>query len=339
MKIAVLSDSHDNIWRLEEAMPHLREADAVIHCGDLCSPFVVRQLGEGLQDIPIHIVWGNNDGDTFLLSKVASAYSNITLHGLYALLEIDELRIAVNHYPVIARGLALTGLYDLVCYGHDHTGREEMIATCLLLNPGELMGMNGHSTFAVVDTRTRTVTWVELREDREAPPVTPMEEPVDEPVEELEEELEEEPVGVSQDEFVDVVEGEPQIEAGLEPEEVPEGEIREEPRVEPEGELVDEPEASLQEEPEEEPEKEPEADLDEEPEREAQADPDQEPQEEPEEEPQEEPEVEPEGEIQVEAEAEPEPETEPEEKSEEPDVPPLSQAETKKLDEDKLPKG
>jgi putative phosphoesterase len=162
MKIAVISDSHDNIGKLEAALPHLRSADAVIHCGDLCAPFVVRKLGEGLGDVPLHVVWGNNDGDPFLIGKVAAGFPSIHLHGILAELELDGLKLAVNHYPRIARGLALSRQYGLVCYGHDHTANEERVDDCLLLNPGELMGMHGRSTLVIVDTRDRRLDWIEV---------------------------------------------------------------------------------------------------------------------------------------------------------------------------------
>lgn len=162
MKIAVLSDSHDNIWKLAQAMPHLAAADIVIHCGDLCSPFMVLRLGEGLGGKPLHIVWGNNDGDRLLISRNARAFPEIILHGEIAEFEFAGLRIAVNHYPVVARGLAASGSYDLVCYGHDHIAHEERVGACLLLNPGELMGMRGPSRVALVQTGDRAVQSIDL---------------------------------------------------------------------------------------------------------------------------------------------------------------------------------
>ena len=162
MKIAAISDSHDNIWKLDQAMTHLKTAEAVIHCGDLCAPFVVRLLGEGLAGVPLHVVWGNNDGDPFLIAKVAAGFPSVSLHGILAELEFDGMRVAVNHYPRIARGLALSGQYGLVLYGHDHTALEERVGDCLLLNPGEIMGMQGRSTLAIVDTQSRKVEWIEV---------------------------------------------------------------------------------------------------------------------------------------------------------------------------------
>jgi hypothetical protein len=162
MRLAVMSDSHDNLWKLEAAAPTIASAEAVLHCGDLCSPFLVRRLGEIAGDRPVHIVWGNNDGDTYLIGKVAAEFPAISLHGELAEIVVGGLRTAVNHYPRIARGLALSGEYDLVCYGHDHLRAEERIGDCLLLNPGELLGMKGVSSLAVVDTTRRRIEWVEL---------------------------------------------------------------------------------------------------------------------------------------------------------------------------------
>ena len=54
MRIGILSDSHDNIWKLEKALPYLASTDIVLHCGDLISPFMIVRLGQGLKDVPIH---------------------------------------------------------------------------------------------------------------------------------------------------------------------------------------------------------------------------------------------------------------------------------------------
>jgi len=46
MQLAILSDTHDNIWKLDTALILMADADVLIHCGDLCAPFVVKRLGE-----------------------------------------------------------------------------------------------------------------------------------------------------------------------------------------------------------------------------------------------------------------------------------------------------
>ncbi len=156
MRIAICSDIHDNIWKLERALPGMNEANVLIFCGDFCAPFTLRQIARGFEG-PVHAVLGNNDGDQRLLLQVAEEMGNVELHGQFAELEIGGLRIAVNHYPEIARGLAASGRYDVVCYGHDHTLHEERVGQTLLINPGEMMGMKGRSTYMILDTEARTV--------------------------------------------------------------------------------------------------------------------------------------------------------------------------------------
>jgi hypothetical protein len=162
MRLAILSDTHDNLWALKDAMPRLAQADVVLHCGDLCSPFMLRHLAEGLPNTPLHVVWGNNEGDVLLMTRIAAQHPHLHLHGAFAELTLDGARVALNHYPEIAHGLALSGKYDLVCCGHSHKRHAERVGQCLWLNPGEIMGLLGPRTLALFDTATREVTWVTL---------------------------------------------------------------------------------------------------------------------------------------------------------------------------------
>lgn len=152
MQIAILSDSHDNVWNLADALAQIAAADAdlLIFCGDFCAPFTLTQIAEGFAG-PVHAVLGNNDGDPRLLLQNAEAAGNVTLHGQYAELNVAQRRIAINHYPEIARRLAESGQFDLVCYGHNHRAKVEQIGDTLLVNPGEVMGRFGTPTWALYD--------------------------------------------------------------------------------------------------------------------------------------------------------------------------------------------
>lgn len=152
MRIAILSDVHDNIWKLETLLSGL-EADALVFCGDFCAPFTLAQIAEGFEG-PIHAVFGNNDGDRFLLTRIASKYSQVTLHGDFADLEFDSRRVAVTHYPQIGDALAQGSVYDLVCHGHSHERMVEFVGDTLRVNPGEVMGRFGFSTYALYETGT-----------------------------------------------------------------------------------------------------------------------------------------------------------------------------------------
>jgi len=157
MKIAVISDTHDQIWRLREVLPQLEQADVLLHCGDLCSPFMVHTIGKRLT-IPVHIVLGNNDGDILALGTAADEYPHVWLYARIAALDLGGLQVAMTHFPEIAIPLAGQGLYDLVVYGHDHTPLAEKTGRSMLLNPGEFMGMGGTSSWALYDSSSGKVS-------------------------------------------------------------------------------------------------------------------------------------------------------------------------------------
>ncbi len=151
-KIAILSDSHDNIWNLEKALAQVNAqgADVLLHLGDLVAPFIVAQLAEAFAG-PIHIIEGNNDGDGRLQLQVASKFPHVTLHGPYAELSIGGRQVAMIHYPEPARRIAQSGQFDLVCYGHNHLQNWEQIGECFLVNPGEVMGRFGAPSWGLYD--------------------------------------------------------------------------------------------------------------------------------------------------------------------------------------------
>ncbi|MCB9149511.1 MAG: YfcE family phosphodiesterase [Caldilineaceae bacterium] len=151
-QIAILSDSHDNIWNLDKALQQVAESGAqvLLHCGDLCAPFVLDQMAQAFAG-PIHVIFGNNDGDGRLLQVIASKHSQVTLHGIYAEVAVANRQIALIHYPEPARRLAQSGQFDLVCYGHDHIKHVESIGECLLVNPGEIMGRFGEPGWGLYD--------------------------------------------------------------------------------------------------------------------------------------------------------------------------------------------
>lgn len=162
MKIAILSDIHDQLGQLKKALDVVQDTDAMLFCGDLCSPFVIKTLGEGYAK-PIHVVFGNNDGDLYRITQNSKAYSHIQLHGEMAELTLDNVRFGMNHFDNIAKVLAESGRYDVVCFGHNHQFELAHSGTCQLINPGEVFGgLSGNSTLVIYDTVTRTPERIDL---------------------------------------------------------------------------------------------------------------------------------------------------------------------------------
>jgi putative phosphoesterase len=156
MIVAVMSDTHDNIWNLRKALAVVQErnVEVIIHCGDFVAPFMLKELNQ--TQIPVHGVFGNNDGDQYLLTKMSLAESsNVHLYGLVGELTLDGFSIGFSHYRPVSDGLAASGRFDLVCFGHSHEAFLEQGQKTDLLNPGEVMGKDGSPGFYLVDTSTR----------------------------------------------------------------------------------------------------------------------------------------------------------------------------------------
>lgn len=160
LKICIVSDSHDHREPLAAAVAEAKAlgAQAVLHCGDLVAPSTLHAIvGLGL---PIHLIHGNNSGDLFHLCRFAHEHPNqIRYYGQDGSLELAERRIFLVHYPHYARGVALTGSYDLVCNGHEHRATIERIRNIkgevtLRIDPGTVAGVSAPATYAFGDLRT-----------------------------------------------------------------------------------------------------------------------------------------------------------------------------------------
>lgn len=160
MKIGVMSDSHDHIGNLREAIRVMKDqgVEAAIHCGDFCSPFIVAMMKD--LDVPAYGVFGNVDGDKYRMMERKP--SNLTLYGELAELNLGGKRIAIVHYPEFAEALARTGKYDVVFHGHTHVRRVERMGSTLVVNPGELMNLKGRPSFVIYDTETNEVKVFEI---------------------------------------------------------------------------------------------------------------------------------------------------------------------------------
>jgi putative phosphoesterase len=157
MKIAIFSDIHDRLDHLGIALERANAAGAerLFFLGDFCAPFSLGAMSEGFAGT-IDAVFGNNDGDQFLLCQAAAKHPNVTLHGHLAELDVEGAMIALNHYPDISRRLAESGAYRAVFSGHDHQQYQHQIGDCLWANPGEIMGRFGSPSIGYYETATHT---------------------------------------------------------------------------------------------------------------------------------------------------------------------------------------
>ena len=157
MKIAVISDIHDQIENLDWALKQIKNKDIshIFALGDYTSPYIIERLQ--VDNIPISAVWGNSDGDRH---SMLLASQNENPHISFAKREFDTVKIDdkkffLTHYPDLAENAAKSLDYDAVFHGHTHYQKNEKIGTVPIINPGKLaMYPNDEISFAIFDTET-----------------------------------------------------------------------------------------------------------------------------------------------------------------------------------------
>jgi putative phosphoesterase len=160
MKVCIVSDSHDHRPLLEAAARAAKAdgAEAILHCGDVVAPStlnVLKPLG-----LPVHVIYGNNTGDLYMMARVASLPGNqVTFYGQDAGINLAGRKIFLVHYPHYAHAMATTGDWDLVCCGHDHDAKIEAIdnirgSQTVVVNPGTVGGVAAPPTYVMGDLET-----------------------------------------------------------------------------------------------------------------------------------------------------------------------------------------
>ena len=138
---------------------------AVLHAGDIISPFTVRAFKE--LEPKLYFVFGNNDGDKVTLTKWFEEIGAISC-GNFGDLTIDGLHIALLHGTdeALVKALAKSGEFDVVVRGHTHDPGVKIIEGVPVINPGESSGvLSGKSTVAILDIANLNVEITELKLD------------------------------------------------------------------------------------------------------------------------------------------------------------------------------
>jgi hypothetical protein len=165
MLVGIISDTHDNLPMVEKAIKRLNEEKVglVLHAGDYVSPFVIPKF----KDLQARLVgvFGNNDGDHELLKKRFSENKNLEIHGNFAAINVEGLKIALLHgnEEELLKALIERGTFDVIVHGHMHKADVYRKGKTLIINPGEVCGyLTGKPTMALLDTVGCEAKLVEL---------------------------------------------------------------------------------------------------------------------------------------------------------------------------------
>lgn len=162
--IGIISDTHDNIFKIDEAVKRLNElgVELVLHAGDYISPFTVQHF-KPLKGKLIG-VYGNNCAERAMLKRLFSEIG-ADIRGFFAEIWAGGLKIALlhGHDEELLNSLIESEAYDLVVHGHTHQVSVKRKGKTMVINPGEVCGyLSGESTMAIFNPETRGMETVTI---------------------------------------------------------------------------------------------------------------------------------------------------------------------------------
>lgn len=163
MKIAIVSDTHNNEFGVMDALKEIRAEgiETIIHCGDMTSG----DTAELFSDFCIHHVRGNGDIDQFGIDIAIEACRPGSTSGLVYTALIDGKKIAAlhGHNANMYFTLLESGTFDYIFHGHTHHHRDEMDGKTRIINPGAIGGAHrGTRGFCTLDMLDGKLTFHEM---------------------------------------------------------------------------------------------------------------------------------------------------------------------------------
>jgi len=165
MKIAIISDVHDQVENLKWAMDELKSKNIshIFALGDYSSAYTVERMQIENSNVPVHAVWGNCDGDKQpMLSAASTINTNLSFSKYeFSVIELENKKYFITHYPILAENAASTLDYVAVFHGHTHIMRDEKIGTTPIICPGKLaLYPHDKISIAIFDTDTLTTEFL-----------------------------------------------------------------------------------------------------------------------------------------------------------------------------------
>ncbi len=155
-KIIVVSDSHGDNRIINRILAAEPDADALIHCGDVCG-----SLKDILDyDIPFFAVAGNCDRPGRYPEELLVKF------GYYTVYIVHGHRYRVDYRDDLIFYAGKERFADVVCFGHSHVPQNMTEEGMLLLNPGSVSRprqLPRNATYAVLTISEDELPKAELR--------------------------------------------------------------------------------------------------------------------------------------------------------------------------------
>ena len=151
MKIAIISDVHDNLSNLNKFINWANTNDVgVIFCtGDLTNEESAKNLAENFNK-NIYIISGNVE---LYEPQLFHEYKNVHHLGETGIISLANTKFGLCHEPQYIHDLVKKRPdLDIIFYGHTHKPWIEKQGQTKIVNPGTLGGVFQKATFAVYNT-------------------------------------------------------------------------------------------------------------------------------------------------------------------------------------------
>ena len=161
MRVAIVSDSHNNIANLEKAVAraNVEGCEQFFHLGD----FTTGRTADTLAGFRggIQCVFGNCDSDIQGLKRALTRVGGEIDPPPFSF-RLSEWRILLLHEPVGLEPQADTQNYDYIFYGHMHRVDHRRVGKTTILCPGESGSRNGNATLCIADLISGQFDWIYL---------------------------------------------------------------------------------------------------------------------------------------------------------------------------------
>lgn len=154
MKIAIISDIHDNLPNLEKVLQYCQENNIkkIICCGDFGTERTYNKLAEFKGEI--FSVLGNMDEGYVEYNKIKDKYLHCRVWELIGKISVGSLKIGFTHKPEDAFLMINEAKekFDFVFYGHTHKPWEQVFNGVKMVNPGNVANQFYSPSFAILET-------------------------------------------------------------------------------------------------------------------------------------------------------------------------------------------
>lgn len=155
MKIAIISDTHDNLSNLEELLRQISifKIEYIIHCGDVAEPETLEWLVNNFGG-SIKLACGNMEINREEFELIAQKHKNLEVFSKLGEAQLGQFCVAFIH-QLFEMGEAIkNNQFNFIFHGHTHKPWIEQAGKTIVANPGTLGGVFTFPTYAVWDSES-----------------------------------------------------------------------------------------------------------------------------------------------------------------------------------------